>query len=76
MKPGYWWLSITWQPPIAKQEDIEPMQSSPQENNGFEKVEKEVRCESSVEDFVLVPDGLQGENSGIHFLYFKITKAI
>jgi hypothetical protein len=52
------------------------MQSSPQENNGFEKVEKEVRCESSVEDFVLVPDGLQGENSGIHFLYFKITKAI
>ena len=52
-----------FKPPIAKQEDIEPMQSSPQENNGFEKVEKEVRCESSAEDFVLVPDGLQGENS-------------
>lgn len=53
-----------FKPPIAKQEDIEPMQSSPpQENNGFEKVEKEARCESPVEDFVLVPEGLHGENS-------------
>ena len=53
------------QPPLAKQEDIEPMQTSTQEANGFEKIEKETRSESPVDDFVLVPAGLQEDNSGI-----------
>ena len=56
------------------------MQSSPQENNGFEKVEKEVRCESPVEDFVLVPEGLQGENSGMpcnfHIFVLKLFMTV
>lgn len=52
-----------FKPPIAKPEDLEPMQTS-QEPNGFEKIEKENRCDSPAgDDFVLVPGGLQGDNS-------------
>ncbi|XP_076107071.1 serine/threonine-protein kinase unc-51-like isoform X2 [Mytilus galloprovincialis] len=52
-----------FKPPIAKPEDLEPMQTS-QEPNGFEKIEKDNRCDSPAgDDFVLVPGGLQGDNS-------------
>ena len=43
------------------------MHSSPQEANGFEKIDKDNRSDSPAEDFVLVPEGLQGDNSGERF---------